>query len=250
MLSIRPMGFPRPARGILFPSFSSFLSQTLGQMFVFLTYSSLAAGLQKVGGAQQWHGNPVPAWGALRWEQWLAGLLPAPHGHSLWKAGWGGSWHICWAHWKPWVLRGKGTFSWVFCPKSINQPQRNTRKARSGFLAGTVIIKAMGLLCIFCSRWPWAEFRGRSSAAFACLGLRTLEVREEKLHPEEQREPGSGVFAAALLSFPLCGGWLSANLWTASSWHVNRGWSDQSWGAVTSKWGCCSQSAGHFVGAL
>lgn len=67
---------------------------------------------------------------------------------------WGGwSWHICQAHWKPSILRGKGTFSWVFRSKSINQPQRNTSEARSGFLAGTVITKATGGLCIFCSHW-------------------------------------------------------------------------------------------------
>ena len=65
---------------------------------------------------------------------------------------WGGwSWHICQAHWKPSILRGKGTFSWLFRSKGINQPQRNTSEARSGFLAGTVITKATGRLCVFCS---------------------------------------------------------------------------------------------------
>lgn len=125
-------------------------------MFVFLTYSSWPTAFGKDGGAGWWHGNPVPAGcgGGGAFLRTVLGRLASCPTRAFTMESWGGwSWHISQAHWKPSVLRAKGTFSWVFRSKCIKQPQRNTSEARSGFLAGAVITKATGPLCIFCSCW-------------------------------------------------------------------------------------------------
>lgn len=96
-------------------------------------------------------------------------------------------------------MRGKGTFSWVFRSKSINQPQRNTSEARSGFLAGTVITKATGWLCIFCSCWRLSQNFGAAQVqpwlAWVCRSWKS-----------GRREEGKGAGRErAQLSSPCCG---------------------------------------------
>lgn len=114
-----------------------------------------------------------------------------------WGRGW--SWHICDAHWKPSVLRGKGTFSWVFRSKSINQPQRNTSEAQSGFLAGRVITKATGWLCIFCSCW-------RLSRNFGAVQVQPWLAWVCRSWKSGRREEGKGAGREkAQLWSPCCG---------------------------------------------
>lgn len=85
-------------------------------------------------------------------------------------------------------FEGERDFLMDFPLQSINQPQRNTGEARSGFLAGPVITKAPGWLCVFCSRWRLGQNSGRPSAAFACpVCLLIREVREERKEEASQR---------------------------------------------------------------
>ena len=146
-----PWGFPGLPGGVFF--FQASLP-FLGQMFVFLTYSSELppTSFREPWAAPPRHGGLVPGRGAFSWEQHLAGCF-LPHARLRYGKPGGVSWRIGGACWKLSVLRGKGTFSWVSRSKSINQLHRNTREARSGFLAGIAITKATGSLWSFCPGW-------------------------------------------------------------------------------------------------
>ena len=155
-------------------------------MFVFLTYSSRPTAFRKDYRAWQWPGNRCLAREHLAEDRaWQACFLPHAGLHHG-KLREGGSLHICRAHWKLSILRGKGTFSWVSCSQCINQPQRNTR---SGFLAGIVITKAPGSLCTFCSCWRLGQNLGAAPASLCWPGSADPGNQGEGKEKDVRRSP-------------------------------------------------------------
>ena len=91
-------------------------------------------------------------------------------------------------------FEGERDFLMDFLLQSINQPQRNTSEARSGFLAGLVITKPPWLaLCLLFLLAPWSEPWGCPSATLARLGLSadlgSQGGEEGKSFPEDRETP-------------------------------------------------------------
>lgn len=143
--------------------------------------------------------------------------------------GAGQFWHICWAYWKPSVLRGKGTFSWVSrSTVSISLRETLVRQEVVSEQEQWLQRPSAHFFNLLLPLVPWSEFGAaqvQPLPAWVCLlVLEVREERERKKVPGGQREPAPWLWPPSL--FLLHDGWLSANLWASGSWHVSRDWAD------------------------